>query len=397
MAREPVTNDASRKFARWGAEVFVALLGVSALEFARRANLAWCERHVVIDHWVHDDNVATVARNWRIAAVTVGIVTVVVVRPLLGRWVERVGVRRALAAAGPIVVALVLALAVSEGALEYLRSKRPDPLSSLTTEARIGQPDPRYGWVWQPSRATVLRTAGRTIEYAINAEHDRGRSVDDLPDPSLPTVLVTGESISAGHGLSYGETFAAKISDSLGLQVVNLGVPAYGSDQAFLRLADALPRFDHPVALVTLFLPCMIWRMARANHPRVSLESGGTTLLPAAKSWRDLALGQLWVSAVRYDSDTLVERAAALFRETARLGAERGAKVLFVRPYFGDHDDASLLDELFARQGIPWVSVDIGAEFLPLDYHPDARAARRIADAVVSGLKGVGLEPGTHW
>jgi hypothetical protein len=391
MATEPVTNAASRKFARWGAEVFVGVVGLSALEFARRADLAWCGRHVVVDHWVHDDNVATIARNWRIAAVTVGIVTVVVVRPLLARWVERVGVRRALAAAGRIVAALVLALAVSEGALEYLRSKRPDPVASLTTEARIGQPDPRYGWVWQPSRATVLRTASRPIEYAINADRDRGRSVDDLPDPSLPTVLVTGESISAGHGLSYDETFAAKISDSLGLQVVNLGVPAYGSDQAFLRLADALPRFHHPVALVTLFMPCMIWRMARTNHPRVSIESRGTTLLPAAKSWRDLALGQLWLSAVRYDSDTLVEQAAALFRETARLGAERGAKVLFVRPYFGDHDDASLLDELFARQGIPWVSVDIGAEFLPLDYHPDARASRRIANAIVSALKGVGL------
>jgi len=135
MATEPVTNAASRKFARWGAEVFVGVVGLSALEFARRADLAWCGRHVVVDHWVHDDNVATIARNWRIAAVTVGIVTVVVVRPLLARWVERVGVRRALAAAGRIVAALVLALAVSEGALEYLRSKRPDPPTRFTPVA----------------------------------------------------------------------------------------------------------------------------------------------------------------------------------------------------------------------------------------------------------------------
>ncbi|MGO9835822.1 MAG: hypothetical protein ACLP1X_16590 [Polyangiaceae bacterium] len=376
----------SHRVARFVTEFVVGALGAAAWLWALRADPAWCQRHVVIGHWALDDNAAVVARSWRIAAVLTGLALVAVARPALGRWVARVGLRKALVASGPTCAALILALVTSEAILEYTRSKRHDPTAALWTEARIGQPDPRYGWVWQPSRVTILRVVGRPVEYAINADHDRARSVDDVPDRSLPTILFTGESISVGHGLPWDQTFPAIVGQMLGVQVVNLGVHGYGSDQAFLRLADTLPRFDHPVAVVSLFMPCMMWRMTRVNHPRVALDDGSLTLIPAAKSWRDLAIGQLWLDVVRYDSDAVVTRAASLFRETARLAVARGAKALFVRPYFGKRDDAALVDELFTRQGIPCIGVDIGREVLPLDYHPDAKATRRMADAIVNLL-----------
>jgi hypothetical protein len=127
--------------------------------------------------------------------------------------------------------------------------------------------------------------------------------------------------------------------------------------------------------------------MARSDHPHVSLDGGSLALLPPSKTWRDLALGDLWLHVVRYDSGALVTQAAVLFRETARLAVARGAKVLFVRPYFGARESDPLVDELFTRQGIPCVRVDVGADVLPNnDHHPDAKATRRIADAIVSAL-----------
>jgi hypothetical protein len=380
-----MTNDVSRRVEGIVAEGLATVFGAVAWAWAWRADLAWSERHVAIDHFALDDDAAAVARIWRIFALGVGLVMIVLVRPALGRWVRRVGAREALLASGRIVIALLLALVTSEGALAYARSHahRVDPLK---TEDRIGQPDPRYGWVWQPSRATVLRTAGRTIEYAINADRDRARSVNDVPDPALPTVLIAGESIGAGHGLPWNDTFPALVGDALGIQVVTLAVHGYGSDQAFLRLVDELPRFDRPVALVTVFMPCMMWRMTRSDHPHVSLDGDSLTVFPPLKTWRDLALGDLWLHRVRYDSDAAVTQAAALFRQTARLAAARGAKVLFVRPYYGARESDPLVDELFTRQGIPCVTVDVGADVLPYDHHPDAKATRRIADAIASAL-----------
>jgi|HubBroStandDraft_1064217.scaffolds.fasta_scaffold27597_3 hypothetical protein len=386
MVAGSMTKDVSRRVERSVTEFVVGAFAAAAWLWALRADDGWCQRHVVIGHWALDDNARAVARNWRITAIVIGFVLLGAVRPALARWVSRVGLWKAFAASAPTCAALVLALVTSEGILEYLRLKKHDPTAVLWTEARIGQPDPRYGWVWQPSRATILRVAGRTIEYAINADHDRARSVEDVPDRSLPTILFTGESITVGHGLAWDETFPAIVGQALGLQVVNLAVHGYGSDQAFLRLADALPRVDRPVAVVTLFMPCMMWRMTHTNHPQVSLDAGSLTLIPATKSWRDLAIGQLWLDVVRYDSDAVVTRAAALFRETVRLAADRGARALFVRPYFGKRDDGALIDHLFTRQGIPCVVVDIGTEVLPLDYHPDAKATRRVAEAVVNLL-----------
>jgi hypothetical protein len=379
------------RVARRVTDALVLIAGVSALTWAWRADLAWCGQHVVISHWALDDDIGTVARGWRIAAVAIGLVAVFVVRPVLARWVGRVGPRKAGAAAGRVIAALVLGLAASETILEYARSKKGDPFLPFHTENRIGQLDPRYGWVWQPSRATVLRTAGRPIEYAINVEHDRARSIDDLPDPSLPTILFTGESISVGHGLPWQETLPALVGDAMGVQVVSLAVHAYGSDQAFLRLADTLPRFARPVALVTLFMPCLIWRMTHSDHPRLSFVRGSLTLLPPEKSWRDVALGQLWLEVVRYDSASPVRLAAQIFRETARLAAEKSAVALFVRPYFKKREDDALIDELFTGQAIPCVRVDVGDDVLPFDHHPDANATRRIADAVVAALSSHGL------
>ncbi len=380
-----MTADVSRRTERLFTDGFVAVLGAAALVWAWRADLAWSERHVVIDDFALDDDAAAVARDWRIAAIGFAVAMVLVVRPALAHWVQRVGARNALAASARILVGLLLAMVTSEAVLGYTRSQRYR-IDGLKTEDRIGQPDPRYGWVWQPSRATVLRTAGRPIEYAINADHDRARSVNDTPDPSLPTLLIAGESISAGHGLPWNQTFPAILGEALGIQVVDLGVHGYGSDQAFLRLADELPRFAHPVALVTLFMPCMIWRMTRSDHPRVSIDGGSLIVLPAEKTWRDMALGDLWLHVVRYDSDAPVIRAAALFRETARLAAARGAKVLFVRPYFRARESDPLVDELFTGQQIASVRVDVGTDTLPFDRHPDAKATQRIADAVFAAL-----------
>jgi hypothetical protein len=49
--------------------------------------------------------------------------------------------------------------------------------------------------------------------------------------------------------------------------------------------------------------------------------------------------------------------------------------------------DAELLDELFTRQGLTLLDVDIGNTPLLNDVHPDRFAIRRLADAISGSLR----------
>src|SRR5262249_3337372 len=150
---------------------------------------------------------------------------------------------------------------------------------------------------------------------------------------SRPSILFVGESITAGHGLEYDETYPAIVGEALGLQVVNLGVHGYGLDQAFLRLHDTLPRFERPVAVITFFIEAMLLRLQTPDHPHLAfLGTEPIATPPAHGLLGDLRLGQLWRSVVPYHDDSVIALAAKIFEQTDRLARERGAKALFLCP-----------------------------------------------------------------
>src|SRR5262249_57669727 len=104
----------------------------------------------------------------------------------------------------------------------------------------------------------VKNRRAKPIHYNVDGWGDRARSELSVPDPTLPTLVVTGESIAFGHGLEYEETFAAILGDRLGLQVVNVALGGYGADQAYLRLLDVLERLAHSVVVLMVFHPSLL-------------------------------------------------------------------------------------------------------------------------------------------
>jgi hypothetical protein len=376
---------------RVAVEAIVVAAALLVLAWAWRADLHWFERHYFLYYWARSPSETRAALGWRIAAVVVGAALLFVVRPLAGRWAGRKSPREALDACGPMTVALLLALVASEVGLRVLRlPRRAHKLGTI--EIQIGEPDPRLGWRFLASRATTIEAGGRAIEYAIDADHDRARSIDAAPDLTRPTVLFTGESITAGHGLYWDETFAASTGRALGLQVVDLGVHGYGSDQAFLRLSDALPRFEHPVATVTFFFSLMVWRMTLDDHPHIVFDGVTPRLVSPHGFFHDLHLSQAARGIFEYRDDDALETAKTIFRETARLSTARGAKAIFLCPSFGyapPRGDRWILDELFADQGLACVDVDIGDETIPGDNHPTARAIAKLTIALTDAMKQV--------
>jgi len=236
--------------------------------------------------------------------------------------------------------------------------------------------------------------AQRRARYAIDAHGDRAPSQDWVEDPQAPTILITGESTAVGHGLEWPDTFAAQLSQKLHVQVINVAEGGYGSDQAHLRAVDAMPRFAHLVAVVTIVLPVQLHRNIQDDRSRLVVRDGA--LVVESKSRSPFRLRQVFVDEIPYLSETELQRSLRLTRSildaTAAAARERGAFPLFVVPTIGPprpldgHPEAfvvhSLLDDL------PHVVVDIdAAHLIPYDGHPDRFGAGQIADAIIASLQ----------
>jgi hypothetical protein len=209
--------------------------------------VSWCvDDRWFLRTWSLDSRKLWLAVVIRLGAVAAGATLIFVVRPRAGAWAARVGGREVLAACVRTAGAVVLALAVSELALRLTDTPWKHDFEHQC-DTRMGERDPRYGWIWRASQTFTSNVGGRNVTFAFDAEHDRAPTADFTPDPHLPTILFVGESMVAGHGLTWEESLPARVGSALGVQVFNLGVSGYGCDQSFLRLADALPRYTHVV------------------------------------------------------------------------------------------------------------------------------------------------------
>ena len=115
----------------------------------------------------------------------------------------------------------------------------------------LGQFDPVLGWTNRPGSASPDGA------LHFNALGLRGtREYAPETPAGVLRVVACGESFTLGDEVADGETWTARLEELLpGLEVLNLGVGGYGTDQALLRLramAGALGRVD--AVLVGLML-----------------------------------------------------------------------------------------------------------------------------------------------
>jgi hypothetical protein len=322
----------------------------------------------------------------RAALITVALALLVLARPRVGRWTERVGAAETVAASLRIGIAVVLAIVASEVGLRIL--KLPKRYDTALTSGAIGEMNARYGWLYKASKSVTVETSGRPIHYDFNADHNRARSVDDLPDPTLPSILFVGESITSGHGVEWEESYPAIVGEALKLQVVDLGVEGYASDQAFLRLFDALPHFERPVLIVTVFLPTLVSRVERVDHPRMIFDGDDVKLVPPGFI-QNLRLTQAFRESFDFHAAWALETTAEVFRRTVQMAKARGARAIFVTPYLGKkpRGDDFLIQELLVRQGFTVIDPDFDFEPIPVDNHPNAASTRSLAEALVVAFR----------
>jgi hypothetical protein len=376
---------------RWIATTVCGACGAALLVLSHAMDYAWFEHHVLLPAY-YPWAPGWVPRDVRLAVAALGVALLAAAWPL-----GRAAARTTLGRAARVALAVVLALFASE--LILRRGNGPAaPWRAGKVEFRVGRLDPRFGWVMLPSRATVVGTPEPRVLYATDEWGNRAASPGGAPDPELPTLLVAGESIAVGHGVPYEDSFAAAMGKDLGLQVVDAGCGGYGSDQAMLRLADALDRLKRPVAAVITFVPIMLSRNVQDYRPRLALRGGALELVPPPDGFfARLRLRDLFVNELPYLRESTLRESirltSAILRETDRVVRSHRAEPVFAvfsigpRRALGEHPEGALLRELFVDQGLPFELIDVDRKDLVADGHPDPAAHRRIALVLEAALR----------
>ena len=359
------------------AEWCIAVAGLALAGASIAARQSWLDHHFLPSFLMSRSAYVRIETSVRLLLAASGIALMLGARPVAARLTVR---------AIRVAAAIALALGASELVLRNARF-RPSEWRAVNEEPRR-QPDARLGWTFTPARTGYNTKGGRTIEYAFDAGGYRVSRADRSIDPERPSVLFAGESVMFGDSLTYEESVPAQVEAMLGTQSVNMAVYGYSTDQIYLKLERELPRFRQPEAVVVLYMTALFGRNLDDDRPHLL---PGLVWSPAVSHGRLITLARL---AVPFRRNSTVERGVGVTREVlgamVRLARSRKATPLIVVPQFGSEGalERSLRQRVLDEAALPYVMVEIDPDWhVPSDHHPDARAARMIAGAIVERLR----------
>jgi hypothetical protein len=316
-----------------------------------------------------------------------------------------------------VIVSTFLGIAAMEF---YLRLFR-DPLRVEWEPAdhKRAQYDSVLGWTYVPNQSVMQHFVKNQppVPVHTNEQGIRVPTPETKLDPNQPTIIFVGGSYTMGYGLPFEDTFIGQLADypNFPYQVVNLGVEAYGTDQALLRLRRYIDKFETVVVVYT-FLPAHVNR--NHNYDRRVLFPGirmvGTKPLFGLKRDASVYLRKgpvriedhkylrLWVHVqrawLRWGPEPNCEISRALINAMGKEVEAAGAKFILVFWSFWE-EDADFAYPIFDKVSFPLV--DLIAHHpegwedmrLPNDSHPNAEACTYVAKRINDKLIDLGLIP----
>jgi hypothetical protein len=299
-----------------------------------------------------------------------------------------------------IFVALAIALEGTSSLARRVRTFMRGPVD-IPPEPYIRH-DPDLGW--SPRPGAVVTGPGSGASLHVNASGIRSpREIADVPAGRI-RVVCSGDSYTFGEGVADAATWCAQLEalDSR-LEAVNLGVPGYGVDQAYLRYMRDGPGLHERVHLFA-FIDDDLRRFGVRSQKPYLTSAGGRLVrhnVPVPPVEHSTRLG------TAFEELNIVQAAVSL---GGRLRRARG------RPIDGPADGVmeAVIDALAAagraRQSVQIV-VRLPSSYRPSPYAPAFMAYARRSMAVVDlrerfdalpdpeqwGLFFEGLTPGSHF
>ena len=141
------------------------------------------------------------------------------------------------------LVTVILFLAVFEVTLHFIDYYEV----SGPTRANVSVYDPTLGWRLKPNYFGVEKTNEFEVTYKTNELGFRG---DDFVEKDKNIVFL-GDSFTFGEGVEEDKIISTLIQGKLpDYEIINLGIPGYGTDQEFLLLQSF--SIDHKPNIVIL-------------------------------------------------------------------------------------------------------------------------------------------------
>ena len=365
-------------------------LAASMLVIAAPMDRPWFELHFMRLRCAVDQGDLRSMTVLRAMLVAGGVAGLLGLRPL-GRWLKR-------GAAGTmllrVAIAAVLAIVVSDLLLRS-RSRAGKPPLVLIQLPPI-RDDARLGWRYDGPRTTVLVDDERAVMYAVDPSGARVHAQTDAIDPSRPTLLFVGESVTFGLGVHWEEAFPTLVGRSLGTQVVNAAVHGYGDDQIYAMALERLSELRRPTAVVWLVMADLLERDVATWRGRLDATAEGT-LLPIPeqpKLARESPVIALFERLGPWQSGGSVLIARSIYTAMDAAARARGADPLFVltnyqRACLPDASGRPSIEGLLF-DGLPLhhVRVDLDpTAIIHTNGHPDPSSHARLAAAVTLALQ----------
>ncbi len=403
MASDPEraqTSTSQSRASAWPALILAAVL----LSFTILSWPHFVEKIVLLDTRRGDLRPAVYAVDMLFGALTLGTV--------LGRkWVNlqfhRIfPTRRQFGIAALMVIfSFVVSVFVAEGVARVLHFPfRPKWAPSETPLARF---DSELGWSYIPDQSVTQEFGAdhRKVTMYFDDLGCRVAKAGDRADRQVPTALFVGDSYTFGHGVTYEESFVGRVAKAQGvpLQVVNLGVQAYGTDQSLLLLKRQFKKFNTKLVVYT-FTTTQIDRnevydrriqlpngLFLGTKPIFGLRRDGALYLAKAPvEFKDYSYSHLWAAIkileLRHTRPN-VRLTRALIEEMKDFVEANGAKFVVV-DWFDDKDFpwGLAVDVIRVGAGAPaeWSEWIISG-----DSHPDPRAHLYASEVIAKELKSV--------
>jgi hypothetical protein len=281
--------------------------------------------------------------------------------------------------------------------------------------------DPEIGWTYRPNQSSWVNFVSGQPPVLVyhNEIGARVRSEGIHFDRTVPTLILVGCSYTFGFGLSYDETFAGYLESipSFPLQVVNLGVEGYGTDQSMLMLKRYFDSFDTKVVVFTYmegqndrnltYDRRILYPSARfvGTKPLFGVDREGTLYLKRRPMlYKDLSYGRVWAYVQtawqRWGPIPTHDLTRALVQEMNDYVEARGATFIVVDWVF---DVSETEGETSVFEGMRIHLMDTRDEappgwmvwnspwMLPNDSHPSAKGTLRVAQLIRNELIDLGL------
>lgn len=289
-------------------------------------------------------------------------------------------------------------------------------------EYRRAQFDPEIGWTYIPNKSMRQRFVEGQPEIPIYTDKNGSRvgAPGIYRDKSVPTVIFIGCSLTFGFGVPYEETFVGRMETNpeFNYQVVNLGVEAYGTDQALLLLKRSFGQYNTMAVVYTFFEDHvtrnhnydrrLLFRGARfvGTKPLFTLDrSGNLYLKKKPVRYEDLndfrILAFLEFRWKKWGPEPSVDLTMALIKEMKDFVESRGATFVIVYWNWWDIEKSKIL--LPKLMGVTVNVIDTGANpppgwsewgsewKIPRDSHPSPKAHSRVANLIFEEFKHLGL------